>query len=162
MNSNIRFFFILLLSAFLLMGCDTWRNMTVKYDASRDLTETTGISVSANQWNYGRITMKFELPDGVLVTPANVKVNGVSLPTRWAYFESGAKMVRKWNYKTEPFTTYSEEFFEGEQVPNVLTIQFDYDSRLIKETGFIQVDISERLTLAGSPVFPEPLTLSFS
>ena len=141
------------------VGCDVLRQIPVQYNNPTVVSLEPGISVSAIQWNYEVITMGFDLPDGVLISPANVVIDGKSRFAAWSYFPQTGKESRKNYQKTEPFTTFSIESEGGERIRNTLTLEFSYTSRP-KKPETIQIDLSEHISLEGRPVFPEPIILS--
>ena len=141
------------------VGCDVLRQIPVQYNNPTVVSLEPGISVSAIQWNYEVITMGFDLPDGVLISPANVVINGKPRFAAWSYFPQTGKESRKNYQKTEPFTTFSIESEGGERIHYTLTLEFSYTSRP-KKPETIQLDLSDHITLEGQPVFPEPIILS--
>ena len=147
------------LSILSFVRCDVWRQIPVQYNNPTVASLEPGISVSATQWNYGVITMGFDLPDGALISPGDVVINGKPNFAEWKYYHQDAKMTRKVNLATEPFTMISSVSSEGERIRNILTLEFSYPSRP-KKPETIQIDLSEQITLEGKPVFPEPIILS--
>ena len=141
------------------MGCDILRPIPVQYNSSVVVSMEPGISISAVQWNYGGPIMYFDLPDGVLISPADVVINGKPRFAVWSYYPEIGRESRKNYQRTEPFTTVSIEVAEGERIRNILTLEFSYTSRP-KKPETIQIDLSKHITLEGQPVFPEPIILS--
>ena len=141
------------------MGCDILRPIPVQYNSSVVVSMEPGISISAVQWNYGGSIMYFDLPDGVLISPADVVINGKPRFAVWSYYPQTGRESRKNYQRTEPFTTVSIEVAEGERIRNILTLEFSYTSRP-KKPETIQIDLSKHITLEGKPVFSEPIILS--
>jgi hypothetical protein len=150
---------IIALGILSFVGCDVLRQIPVQYNNPTIVSMEPGVSVSASQWNYEVITIGFDLPDGVLISPADVVINGKPRFAVWSYFPQTGKESRKNYQKTEPFTTFSIDNAGGECIQNILTLEFSYTSRP-KKPETIQIDLSEHITLEGQPVFPEPIILS--
>lgn len=150
---------IIALGILSFVGCDVLRQIPVQYNNPTIVSIEPGISVSAIQWNYEVITMGFDLPDGVLIAPADVVINGKPRFAVWSFSPQTGKESRKNYQKTEPFTTFSIESEGGERIRNTLTLEFSYISRP-KKPETIQLDLSEHITLEGQPVFPEPIILT--
>lgn len=111
------------------VGCDVVRQIPVQYDTPTVVSMESVFVVSATQWNYGVITMSFDLPGGVLISPGDVVINGKPHYAEWKYYHQDAKMTRKVNQATEPFTTFSSESSEGERIRNIFLFKYSVIGR---------------------------------
>ena len=146
---------VVVLSIVSAAGCGVTR-IPVDYDDQAVVSEATDVCVSAARVNPSTVCVRFDdLPGGVLVSPADILINGKPVSAVWKYYPMDFMMVWKPDRKTEPFTTLLNKH-SGTGWPYSLWVDFEYP----KDSEKVRIDFSRHMTLRGKPVFPKPVILS--
>ena len=143
------------LSIVSVAGCGVTR-IPVDYDNQAVVSEASEVCVSAARVNPSTVCIKFDdLPGGVLVSPADILINGKRVSTVWKYYPMDFMMVRKPDHMTKPFTTVLDRH-TGIGWAYTLWVDFECPKDLEK----VRIDFSRHMTLRGKPVFPKPVILT--
>ena len=143
------------LSIVSVAGCGVTR-IPVDYDDRAVIKEASDVCVSAARVNPSTVCVRFDdLPGGVLVSPADILINGKPVSAVWKYYPMDFFMICKPDRKTEPFTTLLNKH-TGIDWAYSLWVDFEYP----KDSEKVRIDFSRHMTLRGRPVFPKPVILS--
>ena len=146
---------VVVLSMVSVAGCCGLR-IPVDYDSQTVVSEASEVCVSASRVNPSTVCIRFDdLPDGVLVSPADIKINGKPVSAVWKYYPRDPMMIWKPDQKTRPFTTFLEKHAGGRWLYS-LWVDFECP----KNVATVSIDFSRHMTLRGRPVFPKPVILS--
>ena len=155
MNCLVKLSFVL--GTLFFVGCGTSREIPVSYDAQTVSKAANNIRISAGKVNHSTVYVAFDgLPDGVLVSPADIIVNGEKVSAVWEYYHGDAYMVRKSDRRTEPFITFSDELPQGRRWQYILRVRFERP----KNAETVRIDISDNIKKDGKPVLPDPVQLT--
>ena len=155
MNCLVKLSFVL--GTLFFVGCGTSREIPVNYDAQTVSKAANNVRISAGKVNHSTVYVAFDgLPDGVLVSPGDISVNGEKVSAVWEYYHGDAYMIRKSDRRTEPFNTFSEEQPLGKRWPYILRVRFERP----KNAETVRIDFSDYMKLDGKPVLPDPVQLS--
>ena len=136
-------------------GCGVTR-IPVDYDDRAVVSEASEVCVSAARVNPSTVCVRFDdLPGGILVSPADIKIDGKPVNAVWKYYPMDPMMIWKPDHKTEPFTTIMRNHV-GMNWAFSLWVDFECP----KDSEKVCIDFSRHMTLRGRPVFPKPVTLS--
>ena len=137
-------------------GCGICHRIPVDYDDQAVVSEASDVCVSAARVTSSTVCVRFDdLPNGVLVSPADILINGKPVSAVWKYYPMDFMMIKKPDRKTEPFTTFDERH-PWAYWPYSLWVDFEYP----KDSEIVSIDFSRHMTLRGRPVFPKPVILS--
>jgi hypothetical protein len=146
---------VVVLSGVFVAGCGAAR-IPVDYDYQAVVSEASEVCVSAARVNPSIVCVRFDdLPDGVLVSPADIRINGKPVSAVWKYYPRDPMMLWKPDHKTKPFTTFLEKHAGGRWLYS-LWVDFECP----KDVATVSIDFSRHMTLRGKPVFPKPVVLS--
>ena len=136
-------------------GCGVTR-IPVDYDDRAVVSEASEVCVSAARVNPSTVCIRFDdLPGGIVVSPADIKIDGKPVSAVWKYYPMDFMMIYKPDRKTEPFTTVYDRH-PWAYWPYSLWVDFECP----KDSEKVCIDFSRHMTLRGRPVFPKPVTLS--
>ena len=147
---------VVVLSIVSAAGCGICHKIPVDYDDRAVVSEASDVCVSAARVNSSTVCVRFDdLPGGVLVSPADILINGKKVSAVWKYYPMDFMMIYKPDRKTEPFTTIFDRH-PWAYWPYSLWVNFEYP----KDSETVSIDFSRHMTLRGRPVFPKPVILS--